>query len=78
MADAVRDSCMDFRETDDNGLEIHCPVCFQYRDETSDVAFNVNQRLSELKKTIARHLESSRHKQTLKKQERALLLVVVV
>ncbi len=59
LADVVRDSSMAFRETDDNGREIHCPVCFQYRDGTSDVAFSVNQRLSELKK---------KHRQALGKQ----------
>ena len=64
---------MAFRETDDTGREIHCSVCFQYRDETGDVTFSVNQRIPELKKSIARHLESNWRKQALEKQERAML-----
>jgi hypothetical protein len=67
---------MNFRETDDTGREIHCPVCFQYRDGIGDFTFNVNERLPELKKSIARHLESNRHKQALKEQEHALLRAV--
>ena len=76
LADVVKDFGMAFRKTGDNGREINCPVCFQYRDGTVDVAFSVNQRLSKHKKSIARHLESSRHKIALEEQERALLLVV--
>jgi hypothetical protein len=46
LVDVVGDSGMAFREMDDNGRKIHCPVCFQYRDGTGDVAFSVNLRLS--------------------------------
>jgi len=76
QADVVRESGMTFRETDDTGREMHCPVCFQYRDGTSDITFSVKQRLPELKLSMVRHLESNRHKQELKEQERALLWVV--
>jgi hypothetical protein len=43
LTDVVRDSGRAFRETaDDNGREIHCPVYFQYRDGTCNVAISVN------------------------------------
>ncbi len=76
LADVVRDFGTAFRETDDNGREVHGPVCFQYRDGTGDVAFSVNQRLAELKNAIAWHSESNRHKQAFEELERALLLDV--
>ncbi len=45
LADVARKSGMAFRDTEDNGREIHCPVCFLYRDGTGDVALSVNRRV---------------------------------
>ena len=76
QADVVRDSGMAYRDTDDTARDILCPVCCEYRDGAGDLIFSADQRLSDLKKAIGRHLECSRHKQALEEQERALLLAV--
>ncbi len=62
VPDMVRDYGLVYRGTDDEGREVYCPVCLEYRVNDCHEVVNVVGRLSRTRKLISRHLSTHRHK----------------
>ena len=65
VPDMVRDAGLAYRDTDDGGREVYCPVCLKYRAGDGHEVVRIFERLSVNMKQIARHLATQRHKQAL-------------
>ncbi len=45
LPDMVRDSGLDFRDTDGEGREVFCPVCLKYRAGDGHELVNASRRM---------------------------------
>ena len=70
VPDMVRDSSLAYRDTDEEGREVYCPVCLKYRAGDGHEVVRVPERLHAARKAIARHLGTQRHKQALEEEMR--------
>ena len=67
-ADMVRDAGLAYRETDESGREIYCPICLTYYGGKGDVGIASNMKLHVTKKCVARHLGTAMHMKALQMQ----------
>ena len=63
--DMGKDADLAYRETDETGREIYCPVCLTYCGSKGDVGIASYRKLNVTKACIERHLSTFRHKQAL-------------
>jgi hypothetical protein len=67
-ADMVRDAGLAYRETEESGREIYCPICLTYCGGKGDVGIASHRKLHVTKKCVARHLGTAMHKKALRMQ----------
>ncbi len=64
----VKDVGLAYRETDESGREIYCPICLTYCGGKGDVGIACNKKLHVTKKCVARHLDTTMHMKALQMQ----------
>ncbi len=55
-ADMVRDASLAYRDTDERGRQVYCPVCLKHRGIDGHAVIIVYRKLGINRKSIGRHL----------------------
>ncbi len=57
----AKDAGLEYRDMDEGGHEVYCPVCLNYRGSDGPEVIKVYRKLGITRKSIGRHMVTKRH-----------------